>query len=190
MRSTPSLFTSAAIDSAHTQRRERMVDLSYESPLLVVFLRHFGCTFCREALADIAEQRASIEARGVRIVAVHMSPVKDATEVFTHYGLADLDRISDPERNLYRAFGLKEGSALQLLGPKVWWRGFVAGILRGHGVGRLKGNGFQMPGAFVFHEGGVVRSLIHKTAADRPDYLELANASLPARPRPTERRAG
>lgn len=190
MRSTPALFTDAAIGSAHTQRRERLVDLSFESPLLIVFLRHFGCTFCREALADIARQRAEIETRGVRIVAVHMTTEAEAREIFANYGVADLDRISDPERNLYRAFGLKQGTARQLLGPKVWWRGFIAGVLRGHGVGRLKGNGFQMPGAFIFHESGVVRSMIHKSAADRPDYLKLAESSLPVSDNPPHRRAG
>ena len=32
--------------------------LSHDRPQLVVFLRHFGCTFCRESLADLAEKRA------------------------------------------------------------------------------------------------------------------------------------
>ena len=190
MRSTPALFLETAVAAAHTQRRERLVDLSFESPLLIVFLRHFGCTFCREALADIARQRDAIAARGVRIVAVHMAPEAEAAGIFLCYGLADLDRISDPERRLYRAFGLKEGRVSQLLGPKVWWRGFVAGLLRGHGVGRVRGNGFQMPGAFIFHEGGVVRSMIHRSAADRPDYIALAESSLPPSPRRDRRRAG
>jgi hypothetical protein len=190
MRATPTVFIETAVASAHTQRRERLVDLSFRSPLLMVFLRHFGCTFCREALADIAEQRGEIEARGVHIVAVHMSSEAVAAPIFEHYGLADLDRISDPDRHLYRAFGLKEGSIRQLMGPRVWWRGFVAGILRGHGVGRFRGNGFQMPGAFVFHEGGVVRSLAYKSAADRPDYVKLAESSLPEPRRPARRRAG
>jgi hypothetical protein len=30
---------------------------------------------------------------------------------------------------------LKRGSLAQLLGPKVWWRGFKAGVLAGHGLG-------------------------------------------------------
>ncbi|MGP1310160.1 MAG: hypothetical protein ACTS27_08185, partial [Phycisphaerales bacterium] len=39
--------------------------------LLLVFLRHAGCTFCREALADVAKRRRRIENAKVRIVLVH-----------------------------------------------------------------------------------------------------------------------
>jgi hypothetical protein len=36
-------------------------ELSRISPVLLVFLRHAGCTFCREALADLAARRPEIE---------------------------------------------------------------------------------------------------------------------------------
>jgi len=42
------------LDTAVTQSGERLVELSEMSPVLLVFLRHAGCTFCREALADFA----------------------------------------------------------------------------------------------------------------------------------------
>jgi hypothetical protein len=46
--------------------------------------------------------------------------------------------------------------------------------LKGHGIGTLEGDGFQMPGAFVIHHDHVLRAYRHRTAADRPDYVELA----------------
>ena len=46
----------------------------------------------------------------------------------------------------------------------------------GHGVGMLAGDGLQMPGVFVLHHGQVLREFRHESAADRPDYLELAQA--------------
>jgi hypothetical protein len=62
-----------------------------------------------------------------------------------------------------------------LFGPKVWVRGFDAGIVRRHGVGRLVGDGFQMPGLFMVFHGQVLRSYRHQSAADRPDYVRFVN---------------
>ncbi|MDV7393380.1 hypothetical protein RZS08_18550, partial [Arthrospira platensis SPKY1] len=56
-----------------TNTGNSVLDLSKQKPVLLVFLRHFGCTFCREALEDISQKRASIEANGTQIVFVHMS---------------------------------------------------------------------------------------------------------------------
>nr|WP_256200529.1 hypothetical protein [Verrucomicrobium spinosum] len=47
---------------ALTSAGPSLAALSQQSPVLVVFLRHAGCTFCREALADIARVRPAIEA--------------------------------------------------------------------------------------------------------------------------------
>jgi peroxiredoxin len=149
--------------------------LSKSSPILLVFLRHGGCTFCREALSDIAEQRRSIEASGTRMVLVHMGAEEQASSFFQRYGLHDILRISDPSQALYRAFGLNRGSFTSLFGPKVWLRGFQAAILNRHGIGRLAGDGFQMPGMFLVYHGEVLRSYRHQSAADRPNYSRFAD---------------
>jgi peroxiredoxin len=147
--------------------------LSMTSPVLLVFLRHAGCTFCRESLADIAEQRRSIEASGTRIVLVHMGQEERTSKFFKRYGLDDVLRISDPSQALYRAFGLSRGSFTSLFGLKVCLRGFQAGILARHGIGRWVGDGFQMPGVFLVYHGQVLRSYRHQSAADRPQYIRF-----------------
>ncbi|HEU4952416.1 MAG TPA: SelL-related redox protein [Holophagaceae bacterium] len=156
-----------------TQKGASLLERSRQQPVLLVFLRHFGCTFCREALAQLAKDRKGIEATGTAIALVHMSPDAEAEAFFATYGLADVDRVSDPRRWLYWHLGLRRGSLWQLMGPKVWWRGFVAGVLNGHGVGKLAGDAFQMPGVFLLHDGTVIRSAVHRTAADRPDFRAL-----------------
>ncbi|MEO8660292.1 MAG: peroxiredoxin-like family protein [Bryobacteraceae bacterium] len=158
---------------ARTQHQVSLDELSRLSPVLLVFLRHAGCTFCREAMSDLSRQRRAIEAAGARLVMVHMNEEPRAAQFFTRYSLADLPRVSDPRRSLYRAFGLRRGSLTEVFGPKVWWRGFQAGILRRHSIGRLEGDGFQMPGVFLIYHGEVIRSYRHQSAADRPDYVRL-----------------
>jgi peroxiredoxin len=153
---------------------QRLDELADAQPKLVVFLRHAGCTFCRESLADIAEQRARIESRGCGIVLVHMGDNARYAALFEKHDLADVPRLADPDCRLYRQFGLDMGGFSELLGPLVWVRGFMAGLVRGHGVGRLRGNGFQMPGVYLYHCGQILGGFQHDRASDRPDYAELA----------------
>ncbi len=162
---------------ARTQYGDSLLHLSIETPLLLIFLRHAGCTFCREALADLALQRRAIEDLGVRIALVHMGSGDEAAGLFARYGLAGLHRVDDPSQSLYRAFGLARGRLSQLFGPKVWFRGFQAAVLERHGVGRLAGDGFQMPGAFLLFHGEILNSFRHASAADRPNYVALASGS-------------
>ena len=152
-----------------------VAELSHSRPVMLIFLRHFGCTFCREALADLAARRADIEARGTQLVFVHMSPDDVAERYFARYDLPGVLHVSDPACRFYRAFGLVKGNFRQLFGLQSWIRGFEAGVVNGHGVGtRQLGDGFQMPGVFVIQDAEVRESFIHQLASDRPDYTALS----------------
>lgn len=161
-----------ALEQAVTLKGERLVAASEESPVLLVFLRHAGCIFCREALADLAVVRRAIAETGMRIVLVHMGDTAAMDRLFQKYGLAGVDRIADTDQRLYRAFGLKRGKLRQLLGPKVIRRGMQA-MGRGFGAGFVSADSFQMPGLFVLHRGRILGRFRHQTAADRPDYLQI-----------------
>ncbi|MEM1450932.1 MAG: peroxiredoxin-like family protein [Planctomycetota bacterium] len=166
------------LDLALSLYRDRegvdLLDASRQKPQFLVFLRHFGCTFCREAISDLSAIRDQLRAAGARLVVVHMSSEQEARDLFHNSGLDDVTAISDPERVLYRAFALRRGSPTQLLGWSVWKRGWEAGVKQGHGIGWLRGDAAQMPGAFVVSQGRVVGQFIHETAADRPDYVDIA----------------
>jgi len=167
------------LEMAETQTLESVHALSHRHPVLMVFLRHFGCTFCRETLRDLGARRSEIEADGTRIVVVHMSDEERAAEVFATYGLHNVYRVRDTDCDLYRAFGLERGTLMQLFGPRVWMRGLVAGVLDGHGIGGLEGDGWRMPGVFLVSRGVVVNRYIHRSASDRPDYGTLARCPDP-----------
>lgn len=144
-------------------------------PVLLVFLRHVGCTFCREALADLSEKRELIESTGTQLVLVHMGREESAEQILAKYKLNDVPRVWDPKLALYRAFGLEKGSVFQLFGPKVWIRGFKAGFMGQHGVGSWEGDVTQMPGVFLVFHGEILKSYRHQSAADRPDYVALVS---------------
>ncbi|RME96870.1 MAG: AhpC/TSA family protein [Bacteroidetes bacterium] len=164
------------LQEMRTNQGNNLWELSQQHPVLLVFLRHFGCTFCREALADIAQKRKDIEASGTQVVFVHMTENKTAERYFSRYELQGVEHISDPECHFYAAFGLVKGTFTQLFGLHSWIRGFQSAVLEGHGVGfRQLGDGFQMPGVFVIHQGEIKDGFIHKLASSRPDYLNLVS---------------
>jgi hypothetical protein len=170
----------AAISAARSQHGATLEQLSQGVKALAVFLRHSGCPFCRQALSDLAANRATLEASTggdpVRLVLVHMMSEGEAAPFIARFGLGDVPRISDPDCRLYAALELRRTKILQLFSTKVWWRGFMAGIVEGHGVGRPHAgeDWKQMPGVFLLKDGQVVFSFRHETASDRPDYLALA----------------
>ena len=168
----------AVLENTRTQDGVSLAELSRQRPQLVVFLRHSGCPFCRQALADLKEKRQAIAAAGTGLVLVHMQTDAEAAEFFAGYGLNDVPRISDPERLLYREFDLQRGSLRQVAGPATWWRGLKA-VVSGQGPGRPVGDVLQMPGAFLIHQGRILRAYRHESSSDRPDYDSLATGELP-----------
>ncbi len=162
-----------ALSHAITDRGESLLELSETAPRLVVFLRHSGCIFCRETLGDLHKLRSAIEATGVKLAVVHMGMPDEGEELLARYQLQGVDAVSDPLRELYQAFNLKQGTFAQLFGPREFARGFVA-TLKGHLVGLFQGDALQLPGAFVVSRGQVLRSFRHRSAGDRPDYVALA----------------
>ena len=105
-----------------------------------------------------------------------MGDEAQSAEFARHYRLEKVSFISDPGRELYRALSLVRGSLRQFLGPKVWIRGLHSALLERHGFGKPVGDVRQMPGVFLVHRGEVLRSFIHESSADKPDYLALAKA--------------
>lgn len=162
-----------------SHKGKSLAELSQTSPVLVVFLRHSACLFCREALADLAAQRSEIENQGTQIAVVHLEE-EYPSEFFARYGLSDIHSFSDPSGALYREFDLKKGKLFELFGWKTVVRGAKL-FFTGHMFGWPRQDVAQMPGAFLVYQGKVLRSFRHKTSADRPDYCELAELPTAAK---------
>jgi peroxiredoxin len=160
-----------------TQAGKSIAELSAEAPVLLIFLRHSGCSFCRETLADVAAARPVIERHRARIVLVHMADAIELDRLITKYGLAGVDRICDPLQQLYDVFGLKRGTIGQLFGWKVLTRGIFDGVVRRHGIDLAHADASQLPGVFLVDRSEIVRRFRHRSAADRPDYASLCAKS-------------
>jgi hypothetical protein len=161
--------------SIRSESGASLLELAEASPVLLVFLRHFGCSFCRQAINDVAELRPELDKRGVRPVFVHLGTPERAKPFFDYYGIGDVERVSDPEAKVYQlpVFAISRiHPVLTLFQPSVW-AGWLKGAIFKHGIGAIREDGKQMQAIFFLKGPKVVREFRYKTIADEPNYLRL-----------------
>jgi AhpC/TSA family len=159
----------------HTESGANLLRLAEASPVLLIFLRHFGCSFCRQAISDIAGLKEELAQRGVRPVFVHLGTPERAKPFFEYYGIGSVERVSDPEARVYQdpVFTISRiHPALTLFQPAVW-AGWLKGTIFKHGIGAIREDGQQMQAIFFLKGPKIVREFRYKTIADEPDYLKL-----------------
>ena len=169
-----------APDAALTDIGGNSVTLSTywrRQPVVLVFLRHFGCTFCRAQVAELRRDYAQFQAIGVEVVCIAQGDAQTGKAFSIFFDLSYPLLLSGDDTGIYWAYGLERGTLGQLFGPRSWTRGLAA-TLRGHLIGKRVGDGFQMPGVFVIDRQGVVRyAHRHKDATDNPETQELLAAA-------------
>lgn len=154
-----------------TNKENDLRTLCHQKKIMLVFLRHFGCVFCHEALDEIAEILPQLKKKGIKVVFVHMSDEEIADEYLSNYQINNEEHISDPDMSLYEYFGLNKGGFRELYGLKIWKRYMKLEYKseRNPDLGNIK----QMPGIFLIHKDVILNSYIHQKASDKPDYLSI-----------------
>jgi hypothetical protein len=146
-----------------------------------VFLRHFGCIFCRETLADL---RALVERHPDfprPLVFFHASPSEG--RAFLRRDWPTLRAVSGPMTELYEAFGVERGGVLQMFGPEVWTARSRA-ARKGLANGPRTRDVWRMPGVFLVRGGETVWAHEYRHAADHPDYARIRHEARGALPEP------
>jgi hypothetical protein len=168
----------SAIQQVVSRNGWSLESISNETPTLIIFLRHLGCIYCRESLAELQRLRQEIESHDVRLAIIHMGSDEQARNVLEVFGLDDVERFSDQERRLYHAFGLERShfghffNATTLL--DMLKTGLSSKVALRHSVGKVIGDVLQMPGVFLLNNGEIIADFKSTSLTERPDYLELA----------------
>lgn len=171
------------ISSMTTQTGQNVLELSENKPIMLIFLRHFGCQFCRQAMSELSKKRKELTEAGAQLIFVHMAENDVAETYFKKYTLSGVAHVSDPDCRYYSAFGLVKGSFTQLFGLQTWIRGFSNQAKYGNEMGKHLGDSFQMPGTFMLYKGEVKDQHIHKMASDTPDYDKLIQCCVVKKPK-------
>jgi peroxiredoxin len=154
------------------------VDLSErwrEATLVVAFMRHFGCAFCREHLIDLSGVYDELRSAGGDVVAIFQYRAESTRNFCRHRGVP-FDCLGDPDREGYRSVELRRGERKEFLGLKIV-PGWVRAARKGAMVGLPKGDIAQRPGTFVIdREGRVLYAHYNKDSTDNAPISELVAA--------------
>ncbi len=134
---------------------------------LIVFLRHFGCMFCRETLSDMRSISESDPRFPNPLFFFQGSPTEG--RAFLRRYWPGLRAVADPRAEVYEGFGVQRGGLTKMFGPAVWSAKSRAES-KGHRNGERMGDIWRMPGVFLTRESEVLWAHDYRHAADHPDY--------------------
>ena len=137
---------------------------------LLVFLRHFGCIFCRETVADLRRCQHD-DPQYPRVLFVYQGSLSDGAAFFASLW-PEAQAIADPEKQLYQAFGITQGAWAQMFGAPVWACGWRA-ARKGHSIGAPVGDPWTMPGLFLLQGDRLYWQHSFAHAGDHPDFAQL-----------------
>ena len=144
-------------------------------PVLLVFLRHFGCIFCRETLADLRAVSEGDPGFPATIFFFQAKPIEGKAFLRRYWPQARA--VADPEARFYEAFGVARGGLVEMFRPAVWSAKAEAEA-KGHSNGPRSGDIWRMPGAFLVRGDRVLWAHEYRHAADHPDYARIAEIAV------------
>ncbi len=153
---------------------ESILQLSNKSKILLVFVRHSGCCFCRQTLEHLKNNLEHLSQNAITPIIIHMGGThEEICKLLTKFNLDHLKTVSDPSCNLYKAFNLPRGTITQLFGLNVIKQALISLFKNNHGIGKLNGDGFQLGGAVVIFNSEVIYHYPTKDAADLIPFNEI-----------------
>ncbi|MBK8723081.1 MAG: redoxin domain-containing protein [Saprospiraceae bacterium] len=175
------LIVTSLLKQMLTQNNQSVYEISTKKRVMLVFLRHFGCFFCRETLDELSKFFEELSKNNTQLIFVHMSENQVAEQYFVKYGLNDIQHVSDKECYYYNMFKLGKATTKQLLNLQSFIRGFDSAFIKGRGgalPNEKTGDEYQMPGIFIIDNGLITNQFIHKTPSDKPDYNNLIKSQF------------
>lgn len=158
------------------------------------FRRYAGCPICNLHLRSISRRHQEIAAVGVREVVVFHSTTQTMLEF---QGELPFAAIADPEKHLYREFGV--GTSLRsILSPRTWLtsmtappmvfrRGIIAGPRKAWGTGE---HHLGLPADFLIEPSGRIMEAKYGRYADDQWSVDEVLALAGAAARPASRLRG
>jgi peroxiredoxin len=119
-------------------------------------------------VAQLRRAKERFDKAGVEVVIVGLG-TPEQSEEFRKKFQVPFTIISDHEKELYRAFGLKQMSPIGFFSPSMIIKGFST-LAKGHGMGVPEGDVRQLPGVFVINiDGQIEFSHYAENPSDHPD---------------------
>lgn len=155
-------------------RPVRVGQLWADRTVVLVFVRHFGCLFCRQQIAGLRPYLDRIHARGAELIVIGQGSIEEARMFRDEEKLA-VPLLTDPTRQSYCALQMRRGLA-SVLSPGALTRG-VHAWRAGFRQSPVAGDPLQQGGVVVIAPGGEERfRFISRHAGDHPTPVQILTA--------------
>jgi peroxiredoxin len=152
----------------------RLGQLWADRVAVLVFIRHFGCVFCGQQIAEISSMLDGVNALDADLVVIGQGSVEEAC-AFRDKSKLKMPLLTDPARQSYRALGMRRGLA-SILTPATLVHAFKA-WRSGFRQSRIAGDPLQQGGVVVIAPGGVEHfRYVSKVAGDHPPAEQVLAA--------------
>ena len=154
----------------------RLRDLWREGPAVIVWLRQFGCPFCRAYAVELNRARARFASAGARLILIGQGTPADAARFRLHLHI-DLQVVTDADRVTYLWAGTKLATVDELIGPVVVWRALLRMVRQRVVIGHNTADEAQLGGSIVVTpDGRVAFTHISRDASDVAPPAEILAA--------------
>jgi peroxiredoxin len=154
----------------------KLGDLWSDKPVVLVFLRHFGCLHCREHAVELRDRYPELQGQGIDLVAIGTGDQRYAGAFVRDEKIPYLVLVDDDAKAAHAA-SVGVASWYRLLHPTTW-PATVATWKRGHRVHKAGKRVTQLGATFVLGPGPHVRySHVDADSTDHasvPDVLAAA----------------
>lgn len=161
----------------------RLSEFWAKQPALLLFWRHQGCSCGFDRAVRLRDEYEHYVEAGAQVVVVGQARPERAQEYREKHHIP-CPVLCDPDFRAYRAFGLREGYAAQVVydAPEMYWANdletWAPVVEERQTLGRpLVDNPWQLPGEFVIDQNGNVRLTYHYNYCENyPDPRVLVAA--------------
>jgi hypothetical protein len=121
---------------------------------------------------QLHRSKKQFEDNGFQVILIGMGTL-DRTEVFKNQFSLSFPIICDPEKKLYKTYGLGRGSIVRMASPTLLLKGLKT-LSHGHTPGIPRDDIMQMPGVFLIDTSGNIRFAHYsKDPSDNPSIETL-----------------
>lgn len=131
----------------------RLRDVWRDGPAAIVWLRQFGCPFCRAYAVELNRARSRFSEAVGRLVLIGQGTPDDARRFRRHLGI-ELQVLTDADRVTYLWAGAKLATLDELIGPLVVARGLVRMARHRVFIGRNTADEAQLGASIVVTPSG------------------------------------